>query len=151
MHKIYIAHGSFDFLYQLPQIIYSTIISFVLDALINILGLSEQNILKLKDANVLAKDKNKKIKLLIKILKIKFLFFFIISFLLLFIYWYYVSCFCGIYRNTQIHLFKDSLFSFIISLITPFGFYSIPAIFRSCALKGKNKVLFSFSRILQTI
>ena len=31
MHKIYVDHGSFNFIYQLPQIIYSSIISSVLN------------------------------------------------------------------------------------------------------------------------
>ena len=151
MHKIYVDHGKFDFLYQLPQIIYSTIISSVLNSLIVILGLSQQNILKIKNDKILSKDKNKKIDNLLKILRIKFLFYFIIDFLLLFLFWYYVTCFCGIYRNTQIHLLKDSLFSFITSLISPFGYYIVPAIFRVCSLKGKNKILYKFSKILQTI
>ena len=62
-----------------------------------------------------------------------------------------VTCFCGIYRNTQIHLFKDFIFSFITSFITPFFVYLFPGIFRICALKKRNKVLYKFSKILQTI
>ena len=151
MHKIYVDHGSFDFLYQLPQIIYSTIISEVFDFLINLLGLSEDNVLKIKEDKILETHKHKKIKNLIRVLRIKFILYFIVDFILLFSFWYYVTCFCGIYRNTQIHLFKDSLFSFITSLISPFGFYFIPSIFRKCALKEKNKILFKFSKILQTI
>ena len=151
MHKIYVEHGTFDFLYQLPQIIYSTIISTILDFLINLLGLSEQNILEIKNENKSTQDMNKKFNKLLKILKIKFTLYFIINILLLFSFWYYVTCFCGIYRNTQIHLLKDSLFSFITSLITLFLLYLIPGIFRISALKGKNKILYKFSRILQTI
>ena len=49
MHKIYTDEGSFNFLYQLPQIIYSTIISSVLNMLIQLLGLTEDNILKFKN------------------------------------------------------------------------------------------------------
>ena len=149
MHKLYTDHGSFDFLYQLPQIIYSTIISYIIDFLINTLGLSEQNILKIK--NIFAKDAYKKFNNLLKILKIKFTLFFILDFILLFLFWYYVTCFCGIYRNTQIHLLKDSLSSFIISLITPFLIYLFPGLFRVCALRKKSKVLYKFSQILQTI
>ena len=151
MHKIYAEHVEFDFLCQLPQIIYSTIISTVFDFLINLLGLSEESVLKIKNANILIKDVVSKFNILFRILKIKFALFFIINFILLLFFWYYVTCFCGIYRNTQIHLLKDSLFSFITSLITPFLLYLIPGIFRISALKGKNKILYKFSRILQTI
>ena len=84
-------------------------------------------------------------------LRIKFTFFYILSISLLFLYLYYVTCFCGIYRNTQIHLLKDSLFSFITSLITPFGIYLLPGIFRIWALKQKSEVLYRFSKILRMI
>ena len=151
MHKIYTDHGSFDFLYQLPQIIYSTIISTILNFLINIFGLSEPKILKIKNGNILEKDVNKKFNNLFRVLRINFILFFIIDFVILFLYWYYITCFCGIYRNTQIHLLKDSLCSFVVSLITPFFIYIIPGVFRTCALKSKNKLLYKFSQILQTI
>ena len=151
MNKIYTDHGSFDFLYQLPQIIYSTIISNVLNFLSNKLGLSEQNIFNLKNDNILSKDIYRKFHALLRMLKIKFILFFIFNFILLILFWYYVTCFCGIYRNTQIHLFKDSLFSFITSLIMPFLLYLIPGVIRICALKRKSNVLYRFSKILQTI
>ena len=151
MHKIYIKHGESDFLYQIPQIIYSTIISEVFDFLINILGLSEQNILKIKNDKISIKDVNNKFNNLLRILKIKFVFFFIIDFILLFTFWYYVTCFCGIYRNTQIHLLQDSLYSFITSLIMPFILYLIPGLLRICSLKRKSKALYKFSKFLQTI
>ena len=48
MHKIYTDGGSYNFIYQLPQIIYSTIISAVLNGIIKILGLSDKNILNFK-------------------------------------------------------------------------------------------------------
>ena len=151
MHKIYIENGAFNFIYQLPQIIYSTIISEVLNFLINLLGLSEQNILKIKNDYILPEDVDKKFNNLLKLLKVKFILFFIINISLLFLFWYYVTCFCGIYRNTQIHLLKDFLCSFITSIIIPFFYYLIPGVFRIYAIKKKHKMLYKFSKILQTI
>ena len=151
MHKIYIDYGSFNFLYQLPQIIYSTLIASGLNTLIQLLGLSEENIIKFKNKKSLSRHLDKKYNELIKVLKIKFTVFFILSISLLLLYWYYVTCFCGIYRNTQIHLLKDSLFSFITSLITPFGICLLTGLFRIKALKRKSKILYEFSKILQMI
>ena len=48
MHKIYVDQGSFNFLYQLPQIIYSSLISIVLNKPLKLLGLSEEDILMVK-------------------------------------------------------------------------------------------------------
>ena len=59
--------------------------------------------------------------------------------------------FCAIYINTQIHLIKDTLISFGLSLCYPFGIYLIPGIFRIPALSNKKKCLYDFSRILQII
>jgi hypothetical protein len=151
MHKIYVDKGSFNFVYQLPQIIYSTIISSVLNMLIQLLGLTEDIIIIFKNSKLPNRNLEQKYNKLIKIITIKFIFFYILSFSLLFLYWYYVTCFCGIYRNTQIHLLKDSLFSFITSLITPFCIYLIPGAFRIWALKRKSKILYGLSKILQML
>ena len=52
MHKIYEEEGSFNFIYQLPQIIYSALITGFLTALVNKLGLCQNNILAIKKANL---------------------------------------------------------------------------------------------------
>ena len=48
MHKIYEDKGKFNFLYQIPQILYSTIISKLIDSLIKTLALSQDDIIELK-------------------------------------------------------------------------------------------------------
>ena len=58
--------------------------------------------------------------------------------------------FCVIYKNTQIHLLKDTLMSFGQSLIFPFVYYLLPGLFRIAALsnaKRKKKYLYNFSKI----
>ena len=149
MHKIFTDGGSYNFVYQLPQIIYSTIISAILNAAIKLLGLTERNILSFKKAKAINIDKRQ--KNLIIILKIKFIFFYVTLFAFLGLFWYYVTCFCGIYRNTQMHLIKDSLVSFSTSLITPFVIYLVPGFVRIYALKKKNKILYGLSKVLQSI
>ena len=138
MHKIYTDEGVFNFLYQIPQIVYSFIISTIIDFLITFFSLSEDNILDFK------KDKdrttvNQRYKSLKKKLSIKFVLYFIISFLLLLFFWYYLAMFGYIYKNTQIHLIKDTGISYGLSFISPFGFYLIPCFFRICSLSKKNR------------
>ena len=48
MHKIYEDKGEYNFLFQIPQILYSTIISRAIDAIIRTLSLSQDNISELK-------------------------------------------------------------------------------------------------------
>ena len=61
--------------------------------------------------------------------------------------------FCAIYVNTQIHLIKDTLISFIFSSFLPFIINLLPGICRIPALSNINnnrKVLYILSKFLQT-
>ena len=153
MHKIYKSKGSFDLETQLPITIYSSLISIILNTFLKLLALSNNSIIDFKN------DKNKKDVLkrreqLIFTLKIKFLFYFIFSFLFLLCFWYYISMFGAIYRNTQVHLLKDTLISFTISMLTPFIINLLPGLFRIPALsnkKEKKECLYKFSKIVQLL
>ena len=67
------------------------------------------------------------------------LIFFILSSLVMVFFWYFISCFCAVYINTQIILIEDTLISFILSMIYPFGLNLLPGIFRIPSLRAKNK------------
>ena len=54
-------------------------------------------------------------------------------------FWYFISCFCAVYKNTQIILIKDTLVSFALSMVYPFGLNLLPGMFRLPALRSKNK------------
>ena len=149
MHQIYEDKGNFNIIYQLPQIIYSSIISLVLNQILKILSLSERNILKLKS---LEKDIDEESKCIKKTINIKFILFFILSFTILLFLGFYLSCFCVVYKNTQIYLLKDTLISFGSSFITPLIINLFPGLFRIPALKSNNKrYIYNFSKILQII
>ena len=140
MHKIYEDKGSFNFVYQIPQILYSSLISGVINGLISYLSLSQDNIIKLKQEKDIDKIDKKKEEL-INSLNIKFILFFVNASIILLFCWYYIACFCGIYVNTQIHLIKDSIISFSLSLIYPIFTCLIPGIFRISALKNEKNSL----------
>ena len=145
MHKIYEDKGKFNFLYQIPQILYSTLISRFIDSIIKKFALSQDDIIELKQVK-LKDDLEIKCQKLLRTLKIKFIIFFVLSFIILISLWYYITCFCGIYVNTQIHLFKDSLISLITSLLLPFCLCLIPGILRVSSLRKTNKkLLYKFS------
>ena len=91
MHKIYKDEGSFNFIYPLPQIIYSTLISSILNIILHLFSLTEGNILSFKnnkEKRNLTKRKNK----LQKKLNIKFALYFIISFIFLVLFIYVFCC-----------------------------------------------------------
>ena len=151
--KIYNDKGKFNIIYQIPQIIYSSIISIVINTIIKTLALSEKDVVKIKQEKII-NNIDEKLKQLLFKLKAKFVSFFILSFLLLVIFFVYITCFCGIYENTQIHLIKDSLIGFGISMLYPFLLYLLPSVMRIAALKAKKKdknYLYKFSTLLEIV
>ena len=153
MHKIYINKGKLSILYQIPVILYSTIISSVISVIIKIFALSEKEILKIRKI----KDKPESMKKsseLAKSLKLKFNIFFFISLVFLFLFWYCISAFCAVYKNTQKILIKSTLCSFGLSLIYPFGLNLFPGLFRIPSIKAVSRdkeCLYKLSQILALI
>jgi len=138
MHKIYLDYGKYNFISQIPQIIYSTVISEIFDVFLKYLSLSEKEIYDCKNF------KNKKqaveeVRKLIKKIKIKFFCFFGVCIIFISFFWYFITAFCAVYKNTQVILFKDSAVSLLISLLYPFGLYLIPAALRIMALRSTKK------------
>ena len=151
MHKIYKDEGNYNFVYQLPQIIYSLLITVLIKTSLSLLSLTEKSIVKIKEKKELEFNMLKKE---IKCIKTKLLIFFVLEFIFLVLFWYYLSCFCALYKNTQSHLVKDTLTSFALSLLYPFALNLIPGIFRISSLKSKNndsKLLYTVSKVLQLI
>ena len=150
MNKIYTDKGKYNFLYQISQIVYSAIISKFIDTFIRLLALSQDNIVKLKQEKD-KKNLDNKYNKLIKKLKIKFILFFVFDFFILIFFWYYITCFCGIYVNTQSHLIKDTILSFITGLLFPLVLYFIPSIFRISAFRARIQSMYKFSSFLECI
>ena len=152
MHDIYKDNGVFNILYQIPQILYSSIISSIINLLLKQLSLSEKNILEIKKLeNSNDVNNNERIKKIKLYLKVKLILFFIFRFLLMLFFWYLISCFCSVYINTQTILIKDTLISFVTSMVYPFGLCLLPGFFRLPSLKTEsngNKCLYKFSLIV---
>ena len=152
MHKIYLTYGKYDFIQQIEQIFYSTLVSQLMETFLCFLSLTDKHIYKIKSliTSKISDDKNKMFKLFLCI-KIKLIFFCIFTFLLLISYWYIVSTFCAVYENTQIIFIKDCIFSFLLNLLYPFIIYLIPCGLRIYSLKdqkGKMGCLYKFSEII---
>ena len=150
MHKIYLDYGEYNFVSQIPQIVYSTIISECLDIFLKYLSLSEKEVYEVKKFKNM-NEVGDGIKQLIKCLKIKFIFFFFICFIFMIFFWYFVSIFCAIYENTQIILFEDSSMSLLISLLYPFVLYIFPAglrIFSLRSIKKNKQILYKISNYI---
>ena len=149
MNKIFLNYGKYNFFQQIPQIIYTTIISQLIEVFLCYLSLTDKHIYQIKNLTKIS-DKNEILNIL-KCIKIKLVGFFIFTFVLFTFYWYTVSSFCGIYENTQITFLKDSLLSFLLGILYPIAIYLIPSSLRICALRnGKRnfKCIYKLSDIV---
>ena len=149
IHKIYEDKGAFNLIYKIPKILYSTIISHVINIIATTFSLSENNIIELKHEKIKTKENFNK---LIKILILKFILYFLFAFIFLILFWIYLSCFCIVYSNSQIQLLKDTLISFCFSLIYPFFIKLLPGIFRTLSInngKENKECIFKLSKLIQ--
>ena len=138
MNKINEDKGAYNFIFQIPQILYSTIVTGFINLLLKRLSLTEKQILKIKIVKdySIAKNQSKKISIY---LKIKLIIFFTLSFILMIFFWYFISCFCAVYKNTQLILIEDTLISFSLSMLYPFGLNLLPGLLRIPALRAPKK------------
>ena len=148
MNKLYLSYGEYDFVQQIPQIIYSKIITNVIEVFICFLSLTDKHYYQIK---VLSKSQKIKIFEIIKCVRVKIIIFFIFTFLIFLFYIYLVTAFCAVYENTQSAYLKDSLSSFVLGLITPFIIYFFPCLFRLIALRckcAKWKCMYNLSELI---
>ena len=149
MHKLFLNYGKYDFFQQIPQIVYSTIISQLIEVFLCFLSLTDKHIYQIKSA--LKTISKAKIEQIIKCVYIKLTIFYIFTFICFVVYWYIISVFCGVYRNTQKHFIKDSIISFSICLAYPFILYFLSASLRICSLrlsKNRLKCIYNLSSII---
>ena len=116
LHQIYDDEGEYNFIYQLPQMLYSTFSSQIAAFLFEKLSLTQDDILGVKEQKTIKEMKKELIKS-IKCIKKKLIIFFILGIFFLFVFWYYLSAFCAVYKNTQVILLQNSLISYITGMI----------------------------------
>ena len=150
MRHIFADEGKYNFFYQIPKVLYSTLISSIMTIILKLLSLSQNDLIEIKKES----DRNRAKKMANnskKCLSIKLYIFFLLGICLMLFFWYYTTAFAAVYQNTQLHLIKDTLISFGISMIYPFAINIIPGLFRIPSLKAKNKdrkCLYKISKIL---
>ena len=138
MHQIYQDEGKYNFIYQLPYITFSAIIStFILRIMLASLVLTDKSVLEVKNqkTKILASRKKKQV---LKYMIVKYSIFFVLNLILLIIFGYYLSCFNALYPNTQVDLIINTSISFVMSCFYPFIINIIPAIIRISALQNKK-------------
>jgi hypothetical protein len=148
MHQIYLDKGIFNLKFIFPKIIYSLLISLLIFISIRKFALTQQNIIDIKHEKN-RYNLNAKALIAIKCIIIKIIVFFICSIILLIIFWYYISCFCAVYKKTQIYLLKNTLITYLVIFIYPFILCLIPGVFRIQSLKKSGECFYKITQITQ--
>ena len=148
MNKLYLSYGKYDFVQQIPQIIYSKLLSNFIEVFLCFLMLTDKHYYQIKS---LSKNDKKEIFKIIKKARMKLIIFFVFTFLVFIFYWYLITAFCAVYVNTQIVFIKDSLLSYAFGSLTPFIIYFFPVLFRHISLRCKCcewKCMYTLSEII---
>ena len=148
MHKMFLDYGKYNFIQQIPQIVYSTIVSQLIELVLSFLSLTDKYYYQIKNLNI--KMPHQIIKIA-KFIQIKIYFFFAFTGIMFLFYWYIITCFCSVYENTQAAFIKDSFLSFGLGLLYPIPLYLLPTILRIISLKsckGKLAFIYKMSEII---
>ena len=126
-------NGGFTFAQKLPQIIFSLILSHVVEVILCYLSMTNTLFYEIKSLPQKEKN-NEKIFSILDCMKRKLVVFFVFTFLFFLFHWYFISAFCAVYQNTQVIYLRDSAISILISLIDPFIIYGIICLLRILSL-----------------
>ena len=145
MHYLYVNNGEYNFIQNIPQMAFTLVIGHILEVILCYLSLTDAPIYQIKELSRNKTTENKKKMFeIIKCIKRKLIIFKIFTFLLFLFYWYFISAFCAVYPNTQKIFIRDSLSSFLTSMIDPFIIYGITTMLRIISLSGCCKKKASF-------
>jgi hypothetical protein len=133
MYRKYVEGEDFTFIQKIPQLLFTLIVTHIIEVLLCFLSMTDSNIYEIKELPKEEKN-NEKILSIIDRMKRKIATFFIFTFLLLLFYWYFISAFCAVYQNTQIIFLRDTGISFLTSLLDPFIIYGITTLLRVISL-----------------
>ena len=131
--------GHYNLKTQYSRVIYSAIISGLLNFIVELLALSQANILSLRNYKEIIEVENEITKL-IKKLKVKCIIYYVILIFLNIIFFYYISAFCAIYTIIQTHMISDSLISFLLTMSYSLILSLISSIVRIFSLEKKNQL-----------
>ena len=138
INKVNQNNGEYDISNEISRVLYSAIISTILSFLAELFSYTSKDFKKIRECKNY-KEAETFMSNLSKKLRIKIILFFIIGIILNILFFYYLTAFCFIYSNIQIHMISDSLISFLLSISYTLLLTLIPPILRKFSLSKNNK------------
>jgi hypothetical protein len=113
-------------------------------------NLSEEEKMRRKE-----KYEKRRLKLLIKeviaLFQKKILISFCIMIVAMFIEWIYISCFCAVYKNSQLKFFLSILVCYGFANLIPFVYCLVPTLFKQDAARDESKPSYFLAKVFQII
>ena len=107
MHKIFLDYGKYNFIQQIPQIIYSTVVSQLIETFICFLSLTDKYFYEIKES----KRKTKAlVRQIISKIKIKIAFFYVFTFIMFIFYLHVFALFIKIHKFLLLKILFQVLF-----------------------------------------
>ena len=147
MRALYIYKGNANAAVHIPNIILSSICSFIAGLIVRYVCLNERDISKVLMENH-PKDREEMANKVKKSSKIKLLILYAVSGVLILLCWYYVSAFCAVFKNSQKNYVINFFICFLVCNLWPFVTCWIPTIMRRKALDNNNECLYKASQIV---
>ena len=147
IRALYIYKGNASANVHVPNIILSSIFSFIACIIVRCACLNERDISKvLSETHI--NDRGEMAKKVRRGSYLKLFILYVISGVLILLFWYYVSAFCAIFKNSQKNYLIDFFVCFIVCNLWPFITCWIPTILIRKALYNSNECLYKLSQIV---
>ena len=147
MRALYIYKGNTDAAVHVPNIILSSLCSFIACLIVRYVCLNERDISKITSERN-RENRSALIEKLRRKDKIKLYVLYGITAVLIILCWYYVSAFCAIFKNSQKNYLINFLICYIVCNLWPCVTSIIPTIMRRKALSDRSKCLYNASQIV---
>ena len=145
---VYHRNGVISFFSDLPKVIYSILISFIINTILKFLSYYKDDLIKIVfEENDLEMywEKSKKI---LKNFYYRINIFIIIVFIFELFFWYYCTAFCAAYPNNQKLLIFSVFQDYIINLLLPFILCLFLSFLRQLSIQKKIKTLYCIVGLL---
>ena len=146
IRDLYIYKGNANADVHAPNIILSSICSFIAFLIVRHICLNERNISKVL-SETHPKDRKEIAMRVKKSSNLKLFILYVLSGILILLFWYYVSAFCAIFKNSQKNYLINFFACFIVCNLWPFIICWIPSIMRRKSLDNCNECLYKLSQI----
>ena len=147
INDIYDDRGKYSLKLQILNIFISSILFSFTIILIRFIIISHKKLIKLKNMDVYQEAQKESFSIH-NCLIITYIIYYIVGAILLLFFWYFLTSFGAIFHYTQNHCFLNAFISFCFSMIYPFIYCLIPALFRYLALKKNHERLYCISQYI---